>query len=447
MDLRVIRGGGVGVSEANFVIQVRVNQKWSTAHGLSSEQSLQKFLPRLMAEHGDVIRALRASRDISTGKTKWSVYKYSEARQPTNLPQVAMPRPNAVDDSVADNVFDAYGVPRTDFPDVETDQAPPPLFDDASQTPGVEIKASGKKTRRFLARKIDVRKWIFAPLVRSLKFSVAIFGNYVLTPLVNGFRRLVELFRKLAAIENKAGRIRFFATDGLARLDKRFRCPEPQWTICALGAMTGLSIAFMASFPGGLTMAVLAACFVPPLRRYLLSKPDQHLSSRAKAVLVLLFLVSSASLDLGNPGRRLTNASINYFQTHREEVLAGARASADQGQYLAVVTQLDRFLAADDEDVRALYLAARPHAEAELARQKKMASQFLFNGSNKHLTDHIVATMDDPGSFRHIRTSHQVEGDHIEVETTYSGSNETGVLFTRTVKAVLDLDGRVIHER
>ena len=112
-----------------------------------------------------------------------------------------------------------------------------------------------------------------------------------------------------------------------------------------------------------------------------------------------------------------------------------------------MVTQLDRFLAADDEDVSALYLAARPHAEAELAQQKKIASQFLFNGSNKRLTDYIVATMDDPGSFRHIRTSHQVEGDHREVEPNYSGSNETGVLFTRTVKAVLDLDGRVIHER
>ncbi len=447
MDVRVIRGGGVGVSEANFVIQVRVNQKWSTAHGLSSEQSLQKFLPRLMAEHGDVIRALRASRDISTGKTKWSVYKYSEARQPTNLPQVAMPRPNAVDDSVADNVFDAYGVPRTDFPDVETDQAPPPLFDDASQTPGVEIKASGKKTRRFLARKIDIRKWIFAPLVRSLKFSAAVCRDCVLAPLVNGCRVLVELFRKLAAIENKADRISSFATDSLARLDNRLRRPESQWTLCALGAATGLSMAFMASVPGGLTMAVMATCFVPPVRRYLLSKPERRLSPRAKTVLVLFLLVSSTSLDLANPGRRFTNANVNYFQAHREEVIASARASADQGQYLAVVTQLDRFLAAEDEDVRTLYLAAKPHAEAERARLKKVASQFLFNGSNKHVTNRIVATMDDPGSFRHIRTNYQVDGDYIEVETTYSGSNETGVLFTRTVKAVLDLDGRVIHER
>lgn len=400
-----------------------------------------------MAEHGDIIRALRASRDISTGKTKWSVYKYSEARQPTNLPQVATQQTCAFDNGVADNVFDAYGVPRTDFPDVETDQASPTLFDDASQTPGVEIKASGKKTRRFWARRIDVRKWIFAPLIRGLKFSAAVFGAYVLAPLVNGCRVLAGLFRKLAAIENKADRISSFATDSLARLDNRLRQPETQWTLCALGAVTGLLIAFMASFPGGLTLAVLATCFVPPVRRYLLLKPDQHLSSRATSVLVLLFLVSSASLDLGNPGRRLTNANVNYFHAHRAEVLAGARASADEGQYLAVVTQLDRFLATDDEDVSALYLAASPHAEAERARQKKIASQFLFNGSNKRLTDYIVATMDDPGSFRHIRTSHQVEGDHIEVETTYSGSNELGVLFTRTVTAVLDLDGRVIHER
>lgn len=258
---------------------------------------------------------------------------------------------------------------------------------------------------------------------------------------------LVELFRTLAAIENKSDRIRFYATDGLARLDNRFRRPESQWTICALGAVTGLLIAFMASFPGGLTMAVLATCFVPPLRQYLLSKPERHLSSQAKTVLVLLLLVSSTSLDLGNPGRRITNANVNYFQAHREEVIASARASADQGQYVAVVTQLDRFLAAEDEDISALYLAARPHAEAELARQKKIASQFLFNGSNKHLTDYIVATMDDPGSFRHIRTDYQVEGDYIEVETTYGSSNEFGVLFSRTVKAVLDLDGRVIHER
>ncbi len=443
----MIRGGGVGVSEANFVIQVRVNQKWSTAHGLSSEQSLQKFLPRLMAEHGDIIRALRASRDTSTGKTRWSVYKYSEARQPLDSSRGATPRPYAVDDGVADNVFDAYGVPRTEFPDVETDQAPPTLSDDASQTSGVEIKASGKKTRRVLIRKIDVRKGIFAPLVRSLKVSAAVFGAYVLAPLANGMRMLVELFKKLAAIENKADRISSFATDGLARLDKRLRRPESQWTLCALSAVTGLSMAFMAPFPGGLTMAVMAACFIPPVRRYLLSRPERHLSSRAKTVLVLFFLVSSASLDLGNPERRLTNANVNYFQAHREDVLASARASADQGQYLAVVTQLDRFLAADDEDVSALYLAARPHAEAELARQKKIASQFLFNGSNKHLTDYIVATMDDPGSFRHIRTNSQVDGDYIEVETTYSGSNETGVLFTRTVTALLDFDGRVIHER
>lgn len=441
-------GRGVGMSETNFVIQVKVNQKWSTAHGLSSERNLQKILPKLVAEHGEVIRALRASRDAGTGKTRWSLYRCPEARRPQDLhPARPISRSGAGGSPATANGLEPQRNSMADFSSTATDHLSTAQADDAPQ--GKEAKSSVLVAGlgRLAALGARVGKWSLAALLSSMMFVLAVVRSRILGPMASGFRLLVRWVRKLAATENKIDRIRSFAAGILHDLDEFFHKTVTQWAVCGVLATAGLSVAFMAPYPGGLTIAVMAACLLPPVRRSLLVRTDRNVSPVAKTIFVFVVLAASGIVDLGSPGTRITNANINYFQAHREDVIASARSSLDREDYLAVVSQLGRFLPTEDEAVEAIYTTARPHADAELVRQKKIAAQFSFNGSNRYLTNYIVRTMTDPGSYTHVRTDYVVEGEYLEVKTTYRGLNETGVQFTKTVKALIDLDGRVIHER
>lgn len=433
------------MSEPIFLIQVRVNQKWSTAHGLSSEKTLKKFLPKLEAEHGESIRALRASRDTSTGKTKWSVYRCPENRRVDTIPEPrTQTQPCAMGpftDSNAIEINEHWGITH---PYTVNGSAVPLQDDDTSGRS--EVVRRGPRGYRLAGYKNTFRKWIIASSIVGARYCVGVVGACILHPLAIGGRFIINLVRGLAAQENKVERLRLFTADTLSRLEALLRKPAAQWACCAILIFTGLFAAYRASFAGGLTVAVLAIYLIPPVRRSALATGVSKFSPAANTVFAFLLLVASGWVEIVNPDRRETNGNINYFQIHQAEIIASAQSSLDRAEYLTVVSLLDRFLPAGNDEVSFLYEQARPFADVELARQEKIATQFSYNGSNRYLTDHIIRTMTDPGSYRHVKTNYRIKDEYLEVETTFRGLNEVGTLFTKTVRAVVDFDGRVIHE-
>ena len=78
-------------------------------------------------------------------------------------------------------------------------------------------------------------------------------------------------------------------------------------------------------------------------------------------------------------------------------------------------------------------------------RRKQIDPQFSkWDGSHMNLTIAIKASMNDPDSYEHIKTTYSVEGDHLVVATIFSGKNTFGGRVKNTVKAKVSLDGTIL---
>lgn len=78
-------------------------------------------------------------------------------------------------------------------------------------------------------------------------------------------------------------------------------------------------------------------------------------------------------------------------------------------------------------------------------KSKQIESQFSqWDGSHKNLTNVIKESMNDPGSYEHIRTVFLDNGDHLVVTTTFSGKNAFGGRVKNTIKAKVALNGTVL---
>lgn len=86
-----------------------------------------------------------------------------------------------------------------------------------------------------------------------------------------------------------------------------------------------------------------------------------------------------------------------------------------------------------------------------LARKAKMRKEQLerqfsgWDGSHKELTSLIKASMNDPGSYKHVETVYWDKGDHLIVRTKFRGKNAFGGIVLNWVKAKVDLDGNVLE--
>lgn len=401
--------GDAGVSDANFIIQVKVNQKWSTATQLSSDAVLRKLMPPLQHEYGDVVRALQSEKDTFTGETKWYLYKAEHLKQPC----AAHARPDVR--------------PRT-----QPEEPGPQTW------PGIDQMKPEKASRP--RKKLQIRKTILAPMGRSI-------SRYLIVPLTNGVNALAGLLQAFVAIPDKMERVRTAALDLSSRTSRLSRDPKVQWLECGLVMSAGLMMAFMATLPGGLTLAVLSGFLVPPVRQYIGQLTPSIASPAKKSIAVFLLIVASGSLELMTPDRRAANVTLDFFMTNRAAIIASAQSSLDTLDYVAVVNQLEAYRSIEDEAVASLLEAAQSKADIELARLKKITSQFLFNGSNRFLTEYIVKSLNDPGSFRHLNTDYWIHDEYLEVQTTYSSFNEVGATVAKTVKAYIDFDGRILNDR
>lgn len=382
-----------------------MNQKWSTATRLSSDAVLRKLMPPLQHEYGNVVRALQSEEDTFSGEIKWHLYEPDQHSLPC-----------------------ARDTKRTR----ETEE---PALPHELQTENPKAKAPRKPRWKF-----EFRKRVVAPASR-------VFAKLVITPLANRAKALANLVRVFMAIPNKMDHVKSAASNLASRTNALSKDPRAQWLECALVMSIGLVMAFTATLPGGLTLAVLSGFLLPPVRHHIGSVTPKFATPTGKIIAVFVLLVASGSLEFMTPERRQANVTLDFFTTNREAIIASAQSSLDTLDYVGVVKHLEPYRSIDDGAVASLLEAAQPAADIELARLKKITSQFLFNGSNRYLTEYIVKSMDDPGSFRHLNTDYWVHDEYLEVQTTYSGFNEVGTTVAKTVKAYIDFDGRILNDR
>ena len=82
----------------------------------------------------------------------------------------------------------------------------------------------------------------------------------------------------------------------------------------------------------------------------------------------------------------------------------------------------------------------------ERARTQQIKSQFSpWDGSHKSLTKIIKKSLDDPGSYEHVRTRYDDRVVNLVVSTTYRSKGAAGDTVTSTMTAKFDLNGKLLE--
>lgn len=78
-------------------------------------------------------------------------------------------------------------------------------------------------------------------------------------------------------------------------------------------------------------------------------------------------------------------------------------------------------------------------------RQHLINRQFAgFSGANRYVEDYIKEHMNDPSSYKHIKTTYKDKGSYILVYTEFRGTNAFGVKIIQSATAKVDIDGNVL---
>ena len=204
---------------------------------------------------------------------------------------------------------------------------------------------------------------------------------------------------------------------------------------------------------------------------------------------------------------QLRRQNIDYFNTNREQIISSAKKALLEKDYQSVISQSQNYLISDDKELeqintqaknelaaiqkaektkqlldelkgvstnefeksRNLYqqlLGLHPDNESyktkfsfydgkiKEEKQKQIAaeektksieSQFSkWNGAHQNLERAIKDSMNDPGSYVHVKTVYWDQGDHLVVQTTFRGKNAFGGVVKNTVKAKVSLDGQIL---
>lgn len=88
----------------------------------------------------------------------------------------------------------------------------------------------------------------------------------------------------------------------------------------------------------------------------------------------------------------------------------------------------------------------QPEKTPEQIRRELIEKPFdLFDGSHDDLTRNIKASLNDPDSYQHDKTTYKDMTDHLIITTTFRAKNKYGGMMTYQVIAKADLNGKVLE--
>ncbi len=118
----------------------------------------------------------------------------------------------------------------------------------------------------------------------------------------------------------------------------------------------------------------------------------------------------------------------------------------DNATYRARYDDYSTKLSMKQEQERLVAERAAREAREKAARKERIEAQFsAWDGAHRNLTKIIKASMNDPDSFKHVKTVYWDMIDHLIVQETFRGKNAFGGVVVNTVKAKVSLDGQVLE--
>ena len=104
----------------------------------------------------------------------------------------------------------------------------------------------------------------------------------------------------------------------------------------------------------------------------------------------------------------------------------------------------------NNTDLRKKYLqeeVLRKEQTQRIARKNKIASQFSsWDGSHSLLKKYIKENMNDPRSFKHVRTTYSDHSNYLLVKMTFRGKNAFGATVINVAESKATIDGDRIYD-
>lgn len=219
-------------------------------------------------------------------------------------------------------------------------------------------------------------------------------------------------------------------------------------------------------------------------------EPPKSKVSIGHIFLVLSLFVSACLIwgsvvEKNRKAEEIKKADLAYYTNHKSKVTSEIRKRIDEGDYAEALKISQPYLDSNDKQLlalkneaqekqlrekvakipaneweknrdgyaqliklnpkEALYRKKHNFYQAKIERQDRIQSQFsILDGSHHALEKYIKSRMNDPTSYKHVKTIYSDQGKSLYVLTRYRGKNAFGGLITEELWAEVSLDGKIL---
>lgn len=148
------------------------------------------------------------------------------------------------------------------------------------------------------------------------------------------------------------------------------------WVFGILFGLTGL-LSVLESPIAGLCLITISLLLLPPVRNLVYSKTKKDLSFKGRAIWILVLVVAFvifvgqsqdkkaaklAAQKSEEQAQKAANArqkNIDYFNSHREEIISSASVAIAEKNYQSVLSQFGKYLPTNDTELNDIYANAK----------------------------------------------------------------------------------------
>ena len=175
------------------------------------------------------------------------------------------------------------------------------------------------------------------------------------------------------------------------------------------GVLLGLSgLLFLIELPfAGICLIAMSLLLLPPVRNALFTKTNKELPFKARVVSIF-FLFIAFSIFVGQSEQKkddeleaqkaeeqaqkiakVRQNNIDFFNSHKEEILASASSALSEKNYQVVVSQTSKYLPANDDDLNEIHSKAKSALD-EIEKAEKEAKE---KAQRESRTKEIIAQL------------------------------------------------------
>ena len=156
------------------------------------------------------------------------------------------------------------------------------------------------------------------------------------------------------------------------------------WVFGILFCLMGLMSLFGSVYVG-LCYIAMSLLLLPPVRKAAFEKTNKEISTKNRAISIFfllilsgIFLVNSTEKqaaelaakqaeEKGKEQARILQENIKYFKDHKEQIVSEIQKSISEKNYQAAINQANKYIAANDADLKNL----NDHAKSEIENVKR----------------------------------------------------------------------------